>query len=147
MADNINVTPGAGDTVAADDVGGVKHQRVKLTLGGDGVSDGDVASGNPMPVTAPDLASALDAALLMLAAILDSMPRTDANARAIVNTSDQGNVTVALAASQALSTVTTVNTVSNVNNQVNIGGRDASHAAYALANMGTAHIYNNILVS
>ena len=86
-------------------------------------------------------------ATLLLAAILESMPRTDANARAIVNTSDQGNVTVALAASQALATVTTVNTVSNVSNQVNIGGRDASHAAYALANMGTAHIYNNIIVS
>ena len=147
MSDNINVTPGAGDTVAADDVGGVKHQRVKLTLGGDGVSDGDVASGNPMPVTAPDLASALEAALLMLSAILENMPRTDANARAIVNTSDQGNVTVALAASQTLGTLTTVNTVSNVSNQTNIGGRDASHTAYAMANMGTAHIYNNIIVS
>lgn len=86
-------------------------------------------------------------ATLLLAAILESMPRTDANARAIVNTSDQGNVTVALAASQALSTVTTVSTVSNVSNQVNIGGRDASHTAYALANMGTAHIYNNLIVS
>ena len=83
-------------------------------------------------------------ATILLAAILESMPRTDANARAIVNTSDQGNVTVALAASQTLATVTTVSTVSN---QTNIGGRDASHAAYALANMGTAHIYNNILVS
>ena len=144
MSDNINVTPGAGDTVAADDVGGVKHQRVKITLGGDGVSDGDVASGNPMPVTAPDLASALEAALLMLSAILENMPRTDANARAIVNTSDQGNVTVALATSQTLATVTTVGTVSN---QTNIGGRDASNTAYALANMGTAHIYNNIIVS
>mgnify|MGYP003408006930 FL=1 len=144
MSDNINVTPGAGDTVAADDVGGVKHQRVKITLGGDGVSDGDVASGNPMPVTAPDLASALEAALLMLAAILESMPRTDANARAIVNTSDQGNVTVAIAATQTLATVTTVGTVSN---QTNIGGRDASNTAYAMANMGTAHIYNNIIVS
>ena len=144
MSDNINVTPGAGDTVAADDVGGVKHQRVKLTLGGDGVSDGDVASGNPMPVTAPDLSSALEAALLMLSAILENMPRTDANARAIVNTSDQGNVTVALAGSQTLSAVTTVGTVSN---QTNIGGRDASNTAYALANMGTAHIYNNIIVS
>ena len=144
MSDNINVTPGAGDTVAADDVGGVKHQRVKLTLGGDGVSDGDVASGNPMPVTAPDLSSALEAALLMLSAILEGMPRTDANARAIVNTSDQGNVTVALATSQTLATVTTVGTVGN---QTNIGGRDASNTAYALANMGTAHIYNNIIVS
>ena len=144
MSDNINVTPGAGDTVAADDVGGVKHQRVKITLGGDGVSDGDVASGNPMPVTAPDLASALEAALLMLSAILENMPRTDANARAIVNTSDQGNVTVAIAATQTLATVTTVGTVSN---QTSIGGRDASNTAYALANMGTAHIYNNIIVS
>ena len=144
MSDNINVTPGAGDTVAADDVGGVKHQRVKITLGGDGVSDGDVASGNPMPVTAPDLASALEAALLMLSAILENMPRTDANARAIVNTSDQGNVTVAIAATQTLATVTTVGTV---NNQTYIGGRDASNTAYALANMGTAHIYNNIIVS
>lgn len=81
---------------------------------------------------------------LLLAAILENMPRTDANARAIVNTSDQGTVTVALAASQTLTTVSTVNTVSN---QTSIGGRDASNTAYALANMGTAHIYNNIIVS
>ena len=75
------------------------------------------------------------------------MPRTDANARAIVNTSDQGNVTVAIAAAQTLATVATVGTVNTVSNQINIGGRDASHAAYALANVGTAHIYNNIIVS
>ena len=80
-------------------------------------------------------------ATTLLAAILESMPRTDANARAIVNTSDQGNVTVAIAASQTLSAVTTVG------NQTNIGGRDASNTTYALANMGTAHIYNNIIVS
>lgn len=86
-------------------------------------------------------------ATLLLAAILENMPRTDANARAIVNTSDQGNVTVAIAASQTLSTVATVNTVTTVGNQTNIGGRDASNTAYALANMGTAHIYNNIIVS
>ena len=83
-------------------------------------------------------------ATILLAAILESMPRTDANARAIVNTSDQGNVTVAIAAAQTLAAVTTVATVSN---QTNIGGRDASNTAYALANMGTAHIYNNIIVS
>lgn len=78
---------------------------------------------------------------LLLSAILESMPRTDANQRAIVNTSDQGNVTMAIAAAQTLATVSTVS------NQTNIGGRDASNAAYALANMGTAHIYNNIIVS
>lgn len=89
-------------------------------------------------------------ATLLLAAILEKMPRSDVNDRMVVNTSDQGNVTVALAAAQTLATCTTVSTVTAVNtvsNQTNVGGRDASHAAYAWANMGTAHIYSQITVS
>ena len=50
MADNVTLdTMSGGDTVAADDISGVKYQRVKLTLGADGVNDNDVASGNPIP--------------------------------------------------------------------------------------------------
>lgn len=51
MADNILVTPGVGATVAADEIAGALHQRVKITVGADGTNDGDVASGNPLPVT------------------------------------------------------------------------------------------------
>lgn len=52
MADNTDLNAGSGgDTIATDDIGGVKHQRVKITIGADGVNDGDVASGNPMPVS------------------------------------------------------------------------------------------------
>lgn len=51
MADNTTLTAGAGgDTVATDDIGGVKYQRVKLVEGADGVNDGDVSSANPLPV-------------------------------------------------------------------------------------------------
>ena len=50
MADNVAITAGAGTSIASDDVGGVQHQRVKLTLGADGQSDGDVSAANPMPV-------------------------------------------------------------------------------------------------
>ena len=59
MADNIPVTPGSGVTVAGDDIGGVLHQRIKLVLGIDGVSDGDVSSTNPMPaaLTAAQIAT------------------------------------------------------------------------------------------
>jgi hypothetical protein len=40
-----------GDLLASDDIGGgVKVPRVKVVLGADGTNDGDVASGNPMPV-------------------------------------------------------------------------------------------------
>lgn len=55
MADNVGYTPGTGATIAADDISGALHQRIKLTLGADGVSDGDVSSSNPMPVSASAL--------------------------------------------------------------------------------------------
>jgi hypothetical protein len=53
MADNVIVSAnvGVGATVATDDISGVQYQRVKVTLGADGVSDGDVSSANPMPVS------------------------------------------------------------------------------------------------
>lgn len=52
MADNTELSAGSGgDTIASDDIAGVKYQRIKLIIGADGTNDGDVASGNPLPVT------------------------------------------------------------------------------------------------
>lgn len=53
MVDNISVTPGTGATVAADDIGGVLYQRVKLGHGGDG-SYSEVQSSSPLPVKVTD---------------------------------------------------------------------------------------------
>lgn len=52
MADDIDVTVGTGTTktVAADDVGGKLHQRVKISQGADG-SATDVSSAAPLQVT------------------------------------------------------------------------------------------------
>ncbi len=52
MADNfqVNVPSSSGDTFAADDIAGIKHQRVKVQHGADG-SATDVSSASPMPVT------------------------------------------------------------------------------------------------
>lgn len=50
MVDNIAVTPGTGATIAADDIGGVLHQRVKVEFGADGAAS-DVSSATPFPVT------------------------------------------------------------------------------------------------
>lgn len=55
MADNVPVTPGVGADIATDEIGGAQYQRVKLIHGADGVNDGDVATGNPLPVTAAAL--------------------------------------------------------------------------------------------
>jgi hypothetical protein len=43
MADNVQITSGTGTTIAADDVGGALHQRVKLCLGADGTAVDAVA--------------------------------------------------------------------------------------------------------
>ena len=51
MADNTTL-PGTGDVIASDDIAGVKHQRVKVEFGVDGVAT-DVSAANPMPVTLP----------------------------------------------------------------------------------------------
>lgn len=56
MADNMDVTPGTGATVAADLVGGALYQRVKLVSGADGVA-ADVSASDPLPVS---LATTLD---------------------------------------------------------------------------------------
>jgi hypothetical protein len=49
MADNVGYTPGTGASVAADEIGGNLHQRVKIGVGEDGTAV-DVSSTNPMPV-------------------------------------------------------------------------------------------------
>lgn len=50
MPDNVGYTPGTGAQIAADDVGGNLHQRVKISLGEDGTAV-DLSATNPMPVT------------------------------------------------------------------------------------------------
>ena len=56
MADNTELNSGTGgDTIATDDVGGIKFQKVKVDLGGDGASSalirGQTAKANALPVT------------------------------------------------------------------------------------------------
>jgi hypothetical protein len=57
MANNVKfqsgltATPAKGTIVAADEIAGALHQRMKLIHGGAGVNDGDVSRANPFPVT------------------------------------------------------------------------------------------------
>lgn len=51
MSENVNITPGSGDVVGADEIGGIKYQRIKLILGDEGANDGDVSATNKLPVT------------------------------------------------------------------------------------------------
>lgn len=68
MADNVNVTEGSGKTVASDDVSGAQYQRIKVDLGGDGVSSplvrGQQSSANSIPSVLSTEQEALLSAML-----------------------------------------------------------------------------------
>lgn len=50
MADNTQLNLGSGgDLIASDDIGGIKHQRIKMEYGGDGTAT-EVSWFNPIPV-------------------------------------------------------------------------------------------------
>jgi len=57
MADNVSFTPGAGGTLAADDIDGVSYPRSKLGWGADG-SYADVSAATPVPTQGRRAASA-----------------------------------------------------------------------------------------
>lgn len=134
MSDNLNVTPGSGATVAAKDQGGVLHTRTLLEILSSAGAPVDVSDTNRLPV------DKLDEIVFLLSSMLEKMPRVDAAERLLVSHAES-NPTVAISSAQTVATVTTLGGVTN------IGGRDAAHAAFALANMGALHIYNNILVT
>ena len=52
MADNVDNTSVDTDVIAADDISGVKYQRVKIAIGTDGSYVGDVSSEHPLPIQA-----------------------------------------------------------------------------------------------
>lgn len=83
MADNVGYTPGSGATVAADEIGGVLHQRVKIGVGADGTAT-DVSSANPMPAVA-DRTDNLLAMLSRIVKLLESNAVVDSAQRQRVN--------------------------------------------------------------
>jgi len=117
MADNLGYTPGAGATVATEDVGGVHHQRVLMETSVEGIPI-DVSVSSPMPVAS----SRTDDLLVMLSRIVKLL-----ESNATVDPQQRQRVVVdsaSIAAGQTLATVTTVGTVSSVTNTVSIAGMD-----------------------
>ena len=51
MADDVSNASIATDVIAADDVNGVKFQRIKLAIGSEGTYVGDVSKEHPLPIT------------------------------------------------------------------------------------------------
>jgi hypothetical protein len=131
MSDNIGYTPGTGATVAADNIGGALHQRVKISVGADGVA-ADASAENPVPVS-DDAAEWLLGRIVSLLASPAGFDRSQARARV-----------TAILESGTVTTVSTVSTVSAITALNNFGGlpaeavaRNQNQAAWQLCHRST----------
>jgi hypothetical protein len=120
MADNVNITPGSGATVAADDVGGALYQRVKVSHGADG-SATDTSVSDPLPTQDTGLWWMLNRIYQMLA-----------SPRGYDKSLQRQRGTVVLE-SGTVTTVTTVTTCSTVTNIAALGNEQPQIMARAMA--------------
>jgi hypothetical protein len=150
MADNIGYTPGTGATVAADDIGGVLHQRVKIGVGADGTAT-DVSQSNPMPTQeVGELVEAIEALRMAVQSLAKTIGVVlpDSTGRMRVNVETGANVAITSLPTLAnVTTVATVSTVSTVSNQTQIGTIPAIEQVPALMSMAAKELRNNITVS
>ena len=149
MADNVGYTPGAGATIAADDIGGVLHQRIKLGIGADGTAV-DVSSTNPMPVNASngELVEALEALRMATNSLTKSigyaLPNLQGQPIFEARQATAANLQVTVGSIAGGQTLATVSTLTN---QAQIGGFAANDQIPALMHLQADNLRRNISVS
>jgi hypothetical protein len=146
MADNVGYTPGTGATIAADEIGGVLHQRVKVGVGEDGTAT-DVSESNPMPTKVyGELVDAIEALRMAVQSLTRTgmgltMPDAQARMRVVLDAVTSG---LALGSTTVTGTLTTVNTLTN---QTTIGGNSAVDQIPALMRIAANGLRDNINVT
>jgi hypothetical protein len=148
MADNVGYTPGSGATVAADDIGGVLHQRVKVGIGADGTAV-DVSDANPMPMAAyGELIEAIESMRFAIGALTKTigyaLPNTAGQPIMEARQATAANLQVTVGSIAGGQTLATVSTLTN---QTQIGGFAANDQIPALMHMQADSLRRNILVT
>jgi hypothetical protein len=148
MADNVGYTPGSGATVAADDIGGVLHQRVKVGIGADGTAV-DVSEANPMPMAAyGELIEAIESMRFAIGALTKTigfaLPNTLGQPIMEARQATASNLQVTVGSIAGGQTIATVSTLTN---QTQIGGFNANDQIPALMHMQADSLRRNISVT
>ena len=149
MADNVGYTPGVGATVAADDIAGVLHQRVKIGVGADGAAV-DVSSANPLPVDASygELVEAMEALRMATNSLTKSigfaLPNLQGQPIFEARQATASNLQVTVGSIAGGQTIATVSTLTN---QTQIGGFAANDQIPALMHLQADSLRRNISVT
>jgi len=143
VVDNVGYTPGSGATVAADDIGGIHYQRVKLALGADGTAvDAGAGAGAAGTDTQRVIHASDDPAVATLGATSGAKVITDATGtiqqylRGLVSQWIASTLTLApVGYDIAVSLTRTADTVAYTANDV-VGAATGSTAALTFAAIG-----------
>ncbi len=147
MSDNIGYTPGSGATVAADNIGGALHQRVKISVGSDGVA-ADASEGNPLPVTAvAELMEAIEALRFAVASLTKTIGFALPNAlgQPIFEARQTTAANLQMTATQA--GTWNIGALTTLTNQAQIGGFAVNDVLPSFLAMGASNIRRNITVT
>lgn len=106
MSDNVGYTPGSGEIIATDDVGGRHFQAIKVAHGVDGEAV-YVSRDNPLPTRDEDLA-------FLIARVINALNAPQGYDKSV----QRQRATVIIESG----TVTTVTTVASVTNIAGLGG-------------------------
>jgi hypothetical protein len=149
MADNVGYTPGSGATVSADEILGILFQRIKLTLGADGVNDGDVSSSNPMPIAAyGELIEAIEAMRMAIQALTRTVGLAQVNPLTGRMLVDGSGVTQPVSGTVSVGTpAVTQSGTWNITNLATIGGQAANSQIPSFERMTADNLRRNINVT
>lgn len=145
MADNVGYTPGSGEIIATDDIGGVQYQRVKPVWGTDGVAN-DVNANTPLPIQAiGELMEAIEAMRMAIQALTRTVGLAQVNPTT-------GRMLVEIGASTNTQTISGTVTANqggtwNITNLATIGGIAANSQVQSFERMTADNLRRNINVT
>jgi len=142
MPDNVAYTPGAGATIAADEIAGVLYQRVKPVTGVDGEA-ADVSQQNPMPIAAyGELLEAIEAMRMAIHSLTRTIGLAQVNPLTGRMLVDGSGVTQPVNGS-----LSSVSQVSLVANTQQVGGQNANSFVPSFERMTADNLRRNIVTT
>jgi hypothetical protein len=143
MPDNVGYTPGVGATIAADDIGGILYQKVKMIHGADGIAH-ETADSNPLPVTATqELMQAIEAMRMAIHALTRTIGLAQVNPLTGRMLVDPSGVTSPVSGTVSANQSGTW----NITNLATIGGVAANSQVQSFERMTADNLRRNINVT
>lgn len=148
MADNVGYTPGSGEIIATDDIGGVQYQRVKAVWGTDGVAN-DINATTPLPIQViGEMIEAMEAMRMAIQSLQRTIGLAQVNpvtGRMLV---DGSGVTQPVSGTVSVGTpAVTQSGTWNITNLATIGGQAANSQVPSFERMTADNLRNNIIVT